>query len=127
MNRVHLENDTAAFLCHATGIPIPSVQWSFNGVQLQTSPDKYIVSSSIQMDKNSIVNTLIIFNIQSSDVGTYTCNASNFVDFDVSSGVLTVNGQYCMVISTGIIYMYKLTSCLLYICVCSGVFMCICI
>ena len=28
-----------------------------------------------------------------SDVGTYTCNATNVVSSDTSSGVLTVNGE----------------------------------
>ena len=31
--------------------------------------------------------------VESSDVGTYTCNATNVVSSDTSSGVLTVNGK----------------------------------
>jgi len=92
MNRVHLENDTAAFTCQASGIPIPSVEWYYNGEQLKASPDKYIISSSMQNNKDSVIDTLIILRLELYDVGTYTCNASNLVGFEVNSGLLTLNG-----------------------------------
>ena len=39
------------------------------------------------------INSITIMNVESSDVGTYTCNATNVVSSDTSSGVLTVNGE----------------------------------
>ena len=35
-------------------------------------------------------NTLTVYHVTSSDVGTYTCNASNIFGSVVSSGILTV-------------------------------------
>ena len=53
---------------------------------------KYTISMmSLNITTNS--STLTIMNVQSSDVGTYTCNATNVVSTDTSSGVLTVNGE----------------------------------
>ena len=39
------------------------------------------------------INSITIMSVESSDVGTYTCNATNVVSSDNSSGVLTVNGE----------------------------------
>ena len=41
----------------------------------------------------TINSTLTIMSVESSDVCTYTCNATNVVASDTSSGVLTVNGE----------------------------------
>ena len=49
----------------------------------------YITQSSINI---TITTTLTIMSVDSSDVGTYTCNATNVVSSDISSGILTVNG-----------------------------------
>ena len=47
----------------------------------------------ISINATAVSSTLTITNVQSSDVGTYTCNATNVVSSDTSSGVLTVNGN----------------------------------
>ena len=41
-----------------------------------------------------VENLLSIENVQSFDVGTYTCHAENFIGIGRSSGVLTVNGKF---------------------------------
>ena len=51
-------------------------------------------SSSVFMNEYIIESTLSIINAESSDVGTYTCEAENIIGSDQSSGVLTVNGMY---------------------------------
>jgi len=50
-------------------------------------------TSVISLNTTSISNTLMIMNVESSDVGTYTCNATNVISSDTSSGVLKVNGE----------------------------------
>ena len=40
-----------------------------------------------------ITSVFTIVNTQSSDVGTYRCQAENIIGFDKSSGVLTVYGE----------------------------------
>ena len=47
----------------------------------------------MSLNTTTISSTLTVISVQSSDVGTYTCNATNVVSSDTSSGVLTVNGE----------------------------------
>ena len=87
MDQTLNEGDTASFTCQATGEPVPTISWYFNGSLLMGNTTKYIIAT----------NELQILNVQSSDVGTYTCNATNVVSTDTSSGVLTVNGELLIV------------------------------
>ena len=83
------EADSASFTCHATGEPVPTISWYFNDVPVDvTNTVKYSVISTVPGQ-----STLRINNVQSSDVGTYTCNATNVVSSDTTSGILTVNGE----------------------------------
>ena len=90
-----LENETnpVTFSCRATGEPIPSIIWYYNGFMINVSDEsEYRVSSS--MNDIFIASYLTIMNAQSYDVGIYTCEAENFIGNDSSSGVLTINGKY---------------------------------
>ena len=85
------EGDTALFTCQATGIPIPNISWYFNGAQVvKTDAMKYMLSeeSFNPTTKNS---TLKIVDLDSSDIGRYTCNATNIVTSDTSCGMLAIN------------------------------------
>ena len=87
------ERDTVAFTCQATGEPFPTIRWYFIGTLLdETNTMKYTVSE-LSVNATAIINTLTIISVESSDVGTYTCNATNVVSSDSSSVVLTVNGE----------------------------------
>ena len=75
------------------GEPVPDISWYFNDVTINVSDNssKYrIVSRSL--NKTTTKNTLTVYNVTSSDVGTYTCNASNIIGNDSTSGYLQVNG-----------------------------------
>ena len=98
MDQTQNETDTASFTCQATGEPVPTISWYFNDIPVVvTNTTKYTVSvTSLNVTTNSSV--LTIMSIQSSDVGTYTCNATNVVSSDTSSGVLTVNGENYFII-----------------------------
>ena len=92
MDQTHNEGDTASFTCQADGEPLPIISWYFNGIPL----DESNASKYLMIDRHFdtfVMDTLIIMNVQSSDVGTYTYNATNIVSSDTSSGVLTVNGE----------------------------------
>jgi len=87
------EGGTISFTCQATGESVPAISWYFNSVPVnETNTMKYIISM-LSLNTTTINNTLTIMNVESSDVGTYTCNATNVVSSDTSSGVLTVNGE----------------------------------
>ena len=86
------------FLCEAVGEPVPDISWYFNDVMINVSDNssKYmIVSRSLNITTTE--NTLTVYNVTSSDVAIYTCNASNIIGSVTSSGILTVTSkfQYC--------------------------------
>ena len=90
-----LENETnpVTFSCQATGEPVPTITWYFDGVMINVSnTSKYNVTSSI--NDTMIESFITIMNAQSLDAGTYTCYAENNISNDSSSGILTVNGMY---------------------------------
>ena len=94
-----IENETnpLIFSCQATGEPVPSISWYFNGVMINVSnTSKYNVSNTLR--ETTVTSSLTITNANSCDVGTYTCQAKNIIGIDQSSGVLTVNGKHCCVI-----------------------------
>ena len=91
MDQIQDEGGTASFTCQATGEPVPTISWYFNGTLLTDGTTHTISETSV--NTTTINSTLTIMSVQSSDVGTYTCNATNVVSSDTSSGVLTVNGE----------------------------------
>ena len=88
------ENDTVAFICQAVSEPVPDISWYFNGVLINISDNssKYMIMSR-SLNITTTENTLTVYNVTSSDVGTYTCNASNVIGSDISLGILTVNSK----------------------------------
>ena len=91
-----LENETnpTSFTCQATGEPAPDISWYFNGVMINVADtNKYIIMSTSLNTTTTIENILTVYNVTSSDVGTYTCNATNIIGNDRSFGILTVNGK----------------------------------
>ena len=87
------ESQSINFTCQTVGEPVPDISWYFNDVMINVSDNssKYmIVSRSLNITTTE--NTLTVYNVTSSDVGTYTCNASNIIGNDSNSGHLQVNG-----------------------------------
>ena len=80
------------FTCQATGEPVPTISWYFNDVPVNMSTDKHNIST-MSVNVTSINSRLIVKSVESSDVGTYTCKATNILSNDISSGVLSVNGM----------------------------------
>jgi len=89
-SQVYNIGHTAIFSCQATGEPVPSIEWYFNGAKVNTTSTlKYSLSSPISTDY--VHSTLIILNVTSLDVGTYTCRATNMAGSVTSLGLLTIN------------------------------------
>ena len=89
------QEDNVIFLCEAVGEPVPDISWYFNDVMINVSDNssKYmIVSRSLNITATE--STLTVDNVISSDVGTYTCNASNIIGSVTSSGILTVTSEF---------------------------------
>ena len=74
--------------------PVPDISWYFNGVMINVSDNssKYmIVSRSLNITTTE--KTLTVYNVTSSDVGTYTCNSSNIIGSVSRFGILTVTSM----------------------------------
>ena len=93
MDQTQDEGGTASFTCQATGGPVPTISWYLNGVPVDEANMMKYTISMMSVNTTTINSTLTIMSVESSDVGTYTCNATNVVSSDTSSGVLTVNGE----------------------------------
>ena len=94
MDQTEDEGDTASFICQVIGEPIPTITWYFNGTLVDEANTMKYTISMMPFNATTISSTLTILNVESSDVGTYTCDASNIVSSDTSSAVLTVNGKF---------------------------------
>ena len=76
------------------GGPVPDISWYYNDVMINVSDNssKYmIVSRSLNITTTE--NTLTVYYVTSSDVGTYNCNASNIIGSVSVSGILTVTSK----------------------------------
>ena len=92
MDQIHNEEEQVSFTCQATGEPVPTISWYYNNFLLTNGTTETSVNTT------TISSTLTIMSVESSDVGTYTCNATNVVSTDTSSGVLTVNGEVLILV-----------------------------
>ena len=93
-DQINNQKENVTFLCQAVGEPVPDISWHFKDAMINVSDNssKYmIVSRSLNITTTE--NTLTVYNVTSSDVGTYTCNASNMIGSDTTFGVLTVNSK----------------------------------
>ena len=92
-NKTSNETQSVNFTCEATGKPVPNISWYFNGVMINVSDNssKYMIMSRL-LNITTTENTLTVYNVTSSDVGTYSCNATNVLGNDGTSGLLQVNG-----------------------------------
>ena len=92
-NKTSNKTQSVNLTCQAVGEPVPDISWYFNGVMINVSDNssKYMIISR-SLNITTTKNTLTVYNVTSSDVGTYTCNATNVVGYDSTSGHLQVNG-----------------------------------
>ena len=94
-NEARDQTENVMFLCQAVGEPVTDISWYFNGVMINVSDNssKYMIMSR-SLNITTTENTLTVYNVTSSDVGTYTCNSSNIIGSVTSSGILTVTSKF---------------------------------
>ena len=94
-SEVTSHNENVSFLCQAVSEPVPDISWYFNGVMINVSDNssKYMIMSRL-LNITTTENTLTVYNVTSSDVGTYTCKSSNIIGNATSSGILTVTSKF---------------------------------
>jgi len=77
--------------CQSTSTVDTSVSWRFNGNEVLLGDNKYRINR-IPIDTTITQEILVIFNVTLSDVGVYTCEATNEAGSSISDGTLTVLG-----------------------------------
>ena len=100
------EGESITITCTATGVPVPSVNWS------RITDSRYIISdTSSSMIVNSVyqvTRNLIIMNIVREDIGVeYGCTVTNVVD--------TVQSNVSITVLCKLIIMYNSVMCTLYV------------
>ena len=93
-NVIRNQEDNTTFVCQSVGEPVPDITWYFNDVMINVSDNstKYmIVSRSLNITTTE--NKLTVYNVTSSDVGTYACNSSNIIGSSTNFGILTVTSK----------------------------------
>ena len=95
-NEIRNQTENVTFLCQTVGEPVPDISWYFNDVMINVSDNSstYMIMSR-SLNITTTENTLTVYNVTSSDVGTYTCNSSNIIGSVTSSGILTVTSKFC--------------------------------
>ena len=94
-NEISNQTENVTFLCQAVGEPVPDISWYFNGIMINVSDSssKYMIMSR-SLNITTTENTLTVYNLTSSDVGTYNCNSSNMIGSVTSSEILTVTSKF---------------------------------
>ena len=82
-----VEGQTATIVCEVTAAPNASFSWEKDGTPIQLG-QKIRLDSPTPEEGN-----LVISNVNLSDVGSYSCNASNKHGFVSASAMLDVQGR----------------------------------
>jgi len=98
-NQTLNEGDTAYFTCQSTGQPIPKISWYFHDAPVEISNTVKYMISEMSLNHATKSSTLTIIAVESSDIGTYTCDAVNIVATRNSSGTLNINGMCCLYVA----------------------------
>ena len=96
--------DSATFNCTATAKPRAVIQWTRNGIVLNGTMGKFIISYSTEGDciiteplsDCVIARTLDINDAVPNDSGEYVCTAISAAGNDTASVSLTVHGKYSL-------------------------------
>ena len=84
-------SDVENFTCQAVGDPVPDISWYFNDVMINVSDNssKYMIESR-SLNITTTENILTVYNVTSSDVGVYTCIATNTEGNDTQHGKIII-------------------------------------
>ena len=85
-NEIRNQKENVSFLCQSDGEPVPDISWYFNGVMINISDSSKYMITSRSINTTTTENTLTVYSVASSDVGAYTCTATNTLGNDTSHG-----------------------------------------
>ena len=72
----------SSLLCRVTGIPLPTITWFKDGMNISSDGRVIISITSFQFPENEprfgfVISRVLIFNLQLSDDADYVCQAEN--------------------------------------------------
>ena len=99
-DNITVEGNNITIICEATGIPLPTIVWTFSGRVLMSGGNVNITTATIENGDMSVVTeTLTIMNVLRNFTGVYECSASNSVSSDTSSHIhITVQCKLVMML-----------------------------
>ena len=82
-----IEGHNITITCEATGIPLPTIIWTFSGRVLMSDS---VNTTTGNGDVLRVTETLTVMNVSREHTGVYTCSANNSVGSDNSNIIITV-------------------------------------
>ena len=88
-----MEGNNVTVTCEATGIPLPTIAWTFSS-SLLMSDSVNITTTTTTITGNGdiprVTERLTIMNVSRTLTGGHRCSASNSVGSDTSSGIFII-------------------------------------
>ena len=88
-DNIVVEGNNITITCEATGIPLPTIVWTFSGSLLMSdSVNITTIATTGNGDIPRVTEILTIMNVSRALTGGHRCSASNSVGSDTSSGII---------------------------------------
>ena len=97
-----MEGNNVTITCEATGIPLPTIAWTFSSSLLMSDSVNITTTTNNNTGNGDIprvTERLTIMNVSRALRGRHRCSASNSVGSDTSSGIsFTVQCKFVMML-----------------------------
>ena len=95
-----MEGNNITITCEATGIPLPTIVWTFSGSLLMSDSVNITTTTTTgNGDIPRVTERLTIMNVPRERTGVYGCSANNIVGSDTSSGIhIVVQCKFVMML-----------------------------
>ena len=89
-----MEGNNVTVTCEATGIPLPTIAWTFSSSLLMSDSVNITTTTTTTTTGNGdiprVTERLTIMNVSRTLTGGHRCSASNSVGSDTSSGIFII-------------------------------------
>ena len=99
VNQEFDESSNVGLLCAALGYPQPKIQWLKDGKDVENCNCGVMMLKILNTELGDckpncgLMSVLWIRNVNVNAIGTYTCNATNTIGYDMSAAQLTTLGK----------------------------------
>ena len=100
-NKKFVKYHNILFACAAIGYPRPEIEWLKDDSVLINNTSNIAIhdeQKNCESIKCTVYSYLWILNATMNDVGSYTCNATNFAGYDSSTAQLTLGNPIVLVL-----------------------------